>query len=134
MAPRSVVISGDTVPCAGLDDLCAGADVLVHTVVRRDLIEQIGIPRLNDVLGYHSSVPDAAKTASRGGVRTLVLATWCQPLHQAPSTEWVAQAAEHFAGEIIMATDLLSICTRCCRAPAALSYRRLLIRRMRGRV
>ncbi len=40
----SVVIAGDTVPCAGLDELCAGADMLVHTVVRRDLIEQVGLP------------------------------------------------------------------------------------------
>ena len=106
---RSVVISGDTVPCAGLDDLCAGADVLVHTVVRRDLIEQIGIPRLNDVLDYHSSVPDAAKTAERGGVGTLVL-THMVP-SPAPGTEheWVAQAAAHFTGEIVVATDLMTI-------------------------
>ena len=43
---RSVVIAGDTVPCPGLDELCAGADMLVHTVVRPDLIEPIGLPRL----------------------------------------------------------------------------------------
>ena len=41
---RSVVIAGDTVPCVGLDRLCAGADALVHTVVRRDQIEAIGLP------------------------------------------------------------------------------------------
>ena len=41
----SVVLAGDTVPCAGLDELCTGADVLVHTVIRRDLIEPIGLPR-----------------------------------------------------------------------------------------
>jgi ribonuclease Z len=106
---RSVVISGDTVPCQGLDDLCTGADVLVHTVVRRDLIEQIGLPRLNDVLDYHSSVPDAAKTAARAGVRTLVL-THLVP-SPAPGTEheWIAQAAEHFSGEVVMATDLAEI-------------------------
>jgi ribonuclease Z len=39
---HAVVIAGDTVPCAGLDGLCAGADVLVHTVVRRDLIASFG--------------------------------------------------------------------------------------------
>jgi ribonuclease Z len=47
---RSVVIAGDTVPCEGLDRLADGADVLVHTVVRRDLIEAFGLPRLLDVL------------------------------------------------------------------------------------
>ena len=29
----SVVVAGDTVPCAGLDSLCEGADALVHTVI-----------------------------------------------------------------------------------------------------
>ena len=32
---RSVVIAGDTKPCAGLDALCAGADLYIQTVVRR---------------------------------------------------------------------------------------------------
>jgi ribonuclease Z len=106
-ADRSVVIAGDTVPCAGLDRLCAGADVLVHTVVRPDLIEQIGLPRLNDVLGYHSSVSDAAKTAARAGVRTLVL-THLVPA-PAPGTEheWLQHATPHFAGQVKLAVDLL---------------------------
>ena len=32
----SVVLAGDTVPCAGLDALAAGAGALVHTVIRKD--------------------------------------------------------------------------------------------------
>jgi len=106
---RSVVIAGDTVPCAGLDELCARVDVLVHTVVRRDLIEQIGLPRLTDVLDYHSSVADAAQTAARNAVQTLVL-THLVPA-PAPGTEqeWLDQAASHFKGEVILATDLLTL-------------------------
>jgi ribonuclease Z len=106
---RSVVIAGDTVPCTGLDELCAGADVLVHTVIRRDLIEQFGLPRLTDVIDYHSSVPDAAQTAARNGVHTLVL-THLVP-SPAPGTEheWVKQAAAHFDGEVIVAADLTTI-------------------------
>lgn len=106
---RSVVIAGDTVPCAGLDGLCRDADVLVHTVVRRDLIEQFGLPRLNDVLDYHSSVPDAAQTATRNGVGTLLL-THLVP-SPAPGTEqeWLDQAATQFDGEVILATDLLVV-------------------------
>jgi ribonuclease Z len=106
---RSVVIAGDTVPCAGLDELCGGADVLVHTVVRRDLIEQIGLPRLADVLDYHSSVSDAAQTAARNGVRTLVL-THLVPA-PAPGTEqeWIDQATAHFTGDVVVATDLLTL-------------------------
>jgi ribonuclease Z len=106
---RSVVIAGDTVPCAGLDELCVGADVLVQTVVRRDLIEQIGLPRLTDVLDYHSSVPDAAQTAARSGVHTLVL-THLVPA-PAPGTEqeWLDQATAHFTGRVVLATDLLTL-------------------------
>ena len=106
---RSVVIAGDTVPCAGLDDLCRDADVLVQTVVRRDLIEQFGLPRLSDVLDYHSSVPDAAQTAANNGVGTLLL-THLVP-SPAPGTEqeWIDQATSHFDGEVIVATDLLVV-------------------------
>jgi ribonuclease Z len=106
---RSVVIAGDTVPCAGLDKLCTGADVLVHTTVRRDLIEQLGVPRLMDVLDYHSSIPDVAQTARRNGVRKLVL-THLVPV-PAPGTEqeWLDQAAAHFDGEVLLAADLLTV-------------------------
>jgi ribonuclease Z len=106
---RSVVIAGDTVPCAGLDELCAGADVLVHTVVRPDLIERFGVPRLTDVLDYHSSVADAARSAARGGVRVLVL-THLVPA-PAPGTdqEWIDQAADHFEGDVMLAHDLLAV-------------------------
>jgi ribonuclease Z len=106
---RSVVIAGDTVPCAGLDELCAGTDVLVHTVVRPDLIEPIGLPRLTDVLDYHSSVADAAQTAARGAVRTLVL-THLVPAPVAGTEQgWLDQAVAHFPGEVLVARDLLTL-------------------------
>lgn len=106
---RSVVIAGDTVPCTGLDKGCSGVDVLVHTVVRRDLIEAVGLPRLSDVLDYHSSVPDAAATAARAGVGTLVL-THLVPA-PAPGTEqeWIDQAAAHFGGVVVLAEDLTTV-------------------------
>ncbi len=106
---QSVVIAGDTVPCAGLDELCAGADVLVHTVVRADLIEAVGLARLLDVLDYHSSVQQAAQTAARAGVTTLILN---HPVPAPPpegEAEWIAQAAEHFAGTVVVARDLTTV-------------------------
>jgi len=108
-AGQSVVIAGDTVPCAGLDALSTGAGVLVHTVVRPDLIEQFGLPRLSDVLDYHSSVAQAAQTAARNGVGTLLL-THLVPA-PAPGTEqeWLDLAAAQFGGPILLATDLLTV-------------------------
>ncbi len=105
----SVVIAGDTVPCPGLDELCAGADMLVHTVVRRDLIEPIGLPRLTDVLDYHSSVEDAARTAERNGVGTLVLTHLVPAPQPGSENEWAALARQHFAGTVVVARDLLSL-------------------------
>ncbi len=106
---RSVVIAGDTVPCGGLDLLADGTDMLVQTVVRRDLIESIGLPRLLDVLDYHSAVDDAARTAARGGVGTLVLTHLVPPPTAGTEDEWLAQAAAHFAGRVVLASDLLAL-------------------------
>jgi ribonuclease Z len=106
---QSVVIAGDTVPCAGLDELSQDAGVLVQTVVRRDLIEQFGLPRLSDVLDYHSSVPDAAQTAARNRVGTLVLTHLVPTPVPGTEGEWIDQAKAHFAGNIELATDLLTV-------------------------
>jgi ribonuclease Z len=106
---QSVVIAGDTVPCAGLDELSRGAGVLVHTVVRRDLIEQFGLPRLTDVLDYHSSVADAADTAARNGVGTLLLTHLVPAPAPGSESEWLDQARAHFGGQVIVGTDLLTV-------------------------
>ena len=106
---RSVVIAGDTVPCEGLDRLAAGADALVHTVIRRDQIEALGIPRLIDVLDYHSTVPQAGTTAERAGVGTLVLTHMVPPVQPGAEHEWIEQARSEFSGEIVLAEDLTTI-------------------------
>ena len=102
----AVVIAGDTVPCAGLDSLCDGADALVHTVIREDLVRQIPVERLQDILDYHSSVEQAAQTAARGGVATLVLTHYVPPMQPGTEDEWRALAAGHFDGRIELGDDL----------------------------
>lgn len=106
---RSVVIAGDTVPCDGLDRLVAGADVYVQTVIRDDIIRQIPMQRLQDVCDYHSTVADAARTAARGGVTTLVLTHMVPAPAPGAETEWVDMAAEHFDGTILAPDDLGSV-------------------------
>jgi ribonuclease Z len=106
---HAVVLAGDTVPCAGLDRLCEGADALVCTVIRDDLLRAIGLPRLLDVCDYHSTVQQAAETAKRGGVETLVL-THCVPaVAPGAEEEWRALAAAHFDGTVIVAADLTRV-------------------------
>ncbi|OWY61961.1 hypothetical protein B7486_60975 [cyanobacterium TDX16] len=107
----SAVLAGDTIPCEGLDRLCHGADVYVQTVIREDLVRQVPNQRFVDICDYHSTVEQAAETAKRGGVRTLVLN------HMVPApvvgsdaeAEWVAMAKEHFDGEVVAAKDLTKI-------------------------
>jgi len=105
----SVVIAGDTVPCEGLDRLCADADILVHTVVRRDQIESLGLPRLLDVIDYHSAVPDAARTAERSGVGTLVLTHMVPPVQPGAEQEWIDQAALEFGGVVVLSEDMTTV-------------------------
>jgi ribonuclease Z len=106
---KSVVIAGDTLPCEGLDRLCAGADVYVQTVIRTDLVEAIPSPRLQDIKDYHSSCEDAGRTAAKAGVRTLVLTHPVPPPAPGSDAEWVALAAAYFDGEIVLAHDLMSV-------------------------
>ena len=102
----SVVLAGDTVPCDTLDELTAGANALVHTVIRKDLVEALPQQRARDICDYHSSVEEAAGTAARAGVETLVL-THCVPA-VAPGQEddWRAKAASVFDGRVEIGPDL----------------------------
>lgn len=88
--------------------MCSDADILVHTVVRRDLIEQIGLSRLTDVLDHHSSVPDAAPYRGpkwRQNSRSHPLGAHTRTGNR---KEWLDQATAHFNGEVVLASDLLT--------------------------
>ncbi|HVX19598.1 MAG TPA: ribonuclease Z [Acidimicrobiales bacterium] len=106
---KAVVIAGDTVPCEGLDRLCAGADVLVHTVLRADLVQHAPVQRLVDICDYHSSVEQAAQTAARAGVDTLVLTHYVPALVPGDEDAWRALAAPHFDGRVELGDDLLTV-------------------------
>lgn len=105
----SVVLAGDSVPCATLDALASGADALVHTAIRKDLVEQVPVQRLTDILDYHSSVEQAAATAARAGVQTLVLTHYVPALTAGTEDQWRALAAGEFSGRVELGDDLLRI-------------------------
>jgi ribonuclease Z len=102
----SVVLAGDSVPCESLDALAAGAGALVHTVIRKDLIAQVPQQRLKDILDYHSSVEEAAGTATRAGVGTLILTHYVPPLAPGQEDDWRALAASVFPRQIELGDDL----------------------------
>jgi len=106
---KAVVLAGDTVPCAGLDTLAQGADALVHTVIRADLVEALPMQRIRDILDYHSSVQQAAATAQRAGVGTLVLTHYVPAIAPGQEEQWRALAAEEFGGRIELGDDLHTV-------------------------
>ena len=105
----SVVLAGDTVPCAGLDELCAGADIYVQTVLRDDLVRMVPMQRFVDTIDYHSTVVQAAQTAARCSVRTLVLTHQIPTPGAGTADEWVGIAREHFDGDVVFGEDLTTI-------------------------
>jgi ribonuclease Z len=102
-------IAGDTIPCEGLDALCRDAGVYVQTVIREDLVRRVPSRRFQDILDYHSTVEQAGQTATRAGVKTLMLTHYVPPLQPGQEDEWRALAAAHFDGQIVLGDDLTKV-------------------------
>ena len=62
--------------------------------------------RLHDICDYHSTVEQAAQTAARAGVRTLVMTHYVPAPAPGQEDEWRELAAGHFDGEVVMGPDL----------------------------
>lgn len=105
----SVVLAGDTVPCASLDTLAEGAGALVHTVIRKDLVDTMPMQRIRDICDYHSSVEQAADTAARAGVGILILTHYVPGIAPGQEDDWRALAASVFDRQIELGDDLLQV-------------------------
>jgi ribonuclease Z len=108
-AGTTVAIGGDGMPCAGLDELCLGADVYVQTVMRADLIGLVASPRLREILTYHSTIEQAAQTAQRAGVRVFLPTYFLPAIAPGDEEAWRQLAAAHFSGEIVIGPDLTTV-------------------------
>ncbi len=108
-AGNSAALVGDTLPCAGVDELCANADVYVQTVIRYDIVQTIPQPMMQDILDYHSDLPQAAETAARNNVDTLMLTHMVPAPTPDQYDDWRAIAAEKFDGTIVIGDDLVSV-------------------------
>ena len=78
-------------------------------MIRDDLVRLVPSPRLQDILDYHSTVEQAAQTATRAGVGTLVLTHYVPGLVPGQEEEWRSRAAAHFAGSIVIGDDLTTL-------------------------
>lgn len=114
----SVVISGDTAPCAATVDLARGADVLVHEAYSPDDLHLLtaGTNAALDRLQHHfaqahTTAEEAGRMAAAAGVRTLVL--WhLIPRSGVDTDDWLEQASRHFDGQVIVSEDLMKIDVR----------------------
>jgi ribonuclease Z len=102
----AVVLAGDTVPCDSLVELARDADALVHTVIRKDIVNLLPQQRIKDICDYHSSVQEAAATATRAGVSTLILTHYVPGIAPGQEEQWRALAAAEFDGRIELGDDL----------------------------
>lgn len=114
---RSVVISGDTAFAPSVAEHAAGADLLVHEALQPRMVEIMAeeaetLGRQNiaqiahDILDYHTSPEDAARTAEAAGVQALVLNHIVPPL---PSRilygAFLGDAASFYDGPIKVGED-----------------------------
>jgi ribonuclease Z len=67
--------------------------------------------RFRDTIDYHSTVEQAAATAARAGVGTLVLTHQIPTPAPGSADEWIALARRHFDGRVVFGEDLLQITT-----------------------
>ena len=113
---RSLVVSGDTVPCQSLKKQSQGVDVLFHEAQQPSMIkmihDQAGLspnPSLAkitaDIPGYHTAPEDAAKIAREAGVKHLVLYHILPPLPSVLNHMFLGDAAKYYDGPITVAVD-----------------------------
>ena len=101
----SIVVTGDTAPNGQLADLARGANVLLHMCHFLNEVETD--PRITTSCSGHL---DAARTAAAAGVEKLVLIHLTEQIARPGIRErMLAEAAEVFAGTIILGEDLLEI-------------------------
>jgi ribonuclease Z len=114
---RVVVVSGDTARSENLARHAMGADLLIHDVIAKNLLQmaasnfdQAGNRRraklARDIVTYHASPLEAAEIAASAKVETLVFTHMVPP----PTSPQIEQAflrgvSDVFKGKVVLGTD-----------------------------
>ncbi len=102
-----IAFSGDTVDCAGLQRLAAGADILVHCCYLAK--SEIVGPHLERVARFTLACADTVgKIAARAGVKTLVL-THHRGKNNSTMEQMGQDVAADFSGRVVLADDLMKV-------------------------
>ena len=107
----TLVLSGDTRPCAAIETAARGADLLVHEVYIHDQLPITPGHRTAETLAavssYHTLPTDLAQLAARAGVKALALTHFVPPVFDRPKL--LEQITAHYAGPVIVGEDLMRI-------------------------
>jgi ribonuclease Z len=113
---RSMVISGDTLPCESLRRQAEGVDLLLHEALQPkmlQIISQAGITRskvlakvATDILTYHTFPEEAARIARDANVRHLVLFHILPPTPMAFfNSAFLGDSKKYYHGPITVGVD-----------------------------
>jgi ribonuclease BN (tRNA processing enzyme) len=115
----SVVVSGDTAPCANLTRLARGADVLVHEVFDDSLDEPPpeeteeeaweAARRHHHMVTSHTPLSEVGRVAAEAGVRRLVLTHFIPGDDTTPDERWLKGVTGGFDGEVLVGRDLMEL-------------------------
>ncbi|WP_109565056.1 MBL fold metallo-hydrolase [Jannaschia seohaensis] len=116
-AERHVVFSGDTAPLAALETFARGADLLIHEAMLEQALPSLtarvgnGSEKLmTHLLRSHTPAQDAARIATRAGVKRLALCHLIPADDPAYGPEdWSRAIAGHWDGPFFLAADGLRI-------------------------
>lgn len=114
---RAVCISGDTSKSANLEEVCSGADIIVHDALQPAMVEEMrkslearGNPFaakiMFDIQDYHASPEEAAESAQSADAKMLVLSHLVPPLPlKYLYPKFLGDAPERFDGDLIVGED-----------------------------
>ncbi|MGI9022019.1 MAG: MBL fold metallo-hydrolase [Acidimicrobiales bacterium] len=110
----SVVVSGDTAPCANLTRLAAGADILVHEVFDDSAEEEWTdsetpnpeFRQYEHLVNSHTPISVIAKVAAEAGAGKLVLTHFVPREDTLPDEHWLERIGPEFSGEVVVGHDL----------------------------
>jgi len=115
----SIVLSGDTAPCANLVTLARGADILVHEVFDAGEADDEepaadddeaweAARRHHHMVTSHTPLHEVGRIAAEAGVRRLVLTHFIPGDDTRPDEHWV-KGVRDFEGEVVVGRDLLEL-------------------------
>ena len=106
---KTIVISGDTRYSDNLIHAAKGADILIHEVFIKLAFNEkrMSEQTVKNIEDYHTSPEDVGKIAKEAEVKKLVLTHFVPPVFDEEDLR--KRISEHFPGEIVIGSDLLSL-------------------------